>query len=427
MEARIQGAGPLGTEGHPVAFVSVAPGANVSSLTSARVQGAGPLGTEGDPIGAVILGTGGVAFTPGSVIFVGAGGQLSEDNANFRYVDADNALILAGTPPASATKTLLELGSAISGGSAAGTFLGINAGSGFTGDLARWQLNGANRLSVDHKGRIVGTGDLGNNEVGMELQPSAVGSNSVGYKLTIPGTPTAPIQVFYGVGSVEHNIEAKLENQNTSVTYANAKFEMRTFAAGGDPFMHFAVQGGTEWAAGVDNDWSDRFTVAANSVLGSGQLFVIQTDGDTMVGHGGTAVARLDVQKTTALTNSVQGMLYLGHASSNTPAAGFGGRLRFGLESSTTADREALDLDVTWATATDASRAARAVFNLYDFGAARECLRLEASGSAPMIGFLGAAASARISVTGSRGGNAALASLLSALATFGLITDNTTA
>ena len=47
--------------------------------------------------------------------------------------------------------------------------------------------------------------------------------------------------------------------------------------------------------------------------------------------------------------------------------------------------------------------------------------------TAAKIGFLGAAASARPVVTGSRGGNAALASLLTALATLGLITDSTTA
>lgn len=43
---------------------------------------------------------------------------------------------------------------------------------------------------------------------------------------------------------------------------------------------------------------------------------------------------------------------------------------------------------------------------------------------APAAGFLGAAAVARQVVTGSRGGNAALASLLAALASFGLITDS---
>lgn len=43
------------------------------------------------------------------------------------------------------------------------------------------------------------------------------------------------------------------------------------------------------------------------------------------------------------------------------------------------------------------------------------------------IAVLGAAPSARINVTGSRGGNAALASLLTAMATFGWITDSTSA
>ena len=42
------------------------------------------------------------------------------------------------------------------------------------------------------------------------------------------------------------------------------------------------------------------------------------------------------------------------------------------------------------------------------------------------VGFFGAAAAARQTVTGAKGGNAALASLISALATLGLVTDNTT-
>lgn len=42
------------------------------------------------------------------------------------------------------------------------------------------------------------------------------------------------------------------------------------------------------------------------------------------------------------------------------------------------------------------------------------------------VGFNGSAAITKPTVTGSRGGNAALASLLTALATYGLITDSTT-
>ena len=61
------------------------------------------------------------------------------------------------------------------------------------------------------------------------------------------------------------------------------------------------------------------------------------------------------------------------------------------------------------------------IFNCTDAGA----LTIGYSGGS--IGFLGASAITKPSVTGSRGGNAALASLLTALANLGLITDSTTA
>lgn len=48
-------------------------------------------------------------------------------------------------------------------------------------------------------------------------------------------------------------------------------------------------------------------------------------------------------------------------------------------------------------------------------------------GAANQVGFFGATPAGRPTVTGSRGGNAALASLLSALASLGLITDGTSA
>jgi hypothetical protein len=44
----------------------------------------------------------------------------------------------------------------------------------------------------------------------------------------------------------------------------------------------------------------------------------------------------------------------------------------------------------------------------------------------PKLGFLGANPTAQITINGSRGGNVALAQLITALATFGLIVDNTT-
>jgi len=57
------------------------------------------------------------------------------------------------------------------------------------------------------------------------------------------------------------------------------------------------------------------------------------------------------------------------------------------------------------------------------YGATKHTL----DGAANQVGFYGASPASKPSVTGSRGGNAALASLITALATLGLVTDNTTA
>lgn len=54
-------------------------------------------------------------------------------------------------------------------------------------------------------------------------------------------------------------------------------------------------------------------------------------------------------------------------------------------------------------------------------------LSFDTSGAAPRLGFYGTAPSAKLAVTGSRGGNAALASLLTQLAALGLITDSSSA
>ena len=95
-----------------------------------------------------------------------------------------------------------------------------------------------------------------------------------------------------------------------------------------------------------------------------------------------------------ALTDTTGNYVTFTHRSSSTPAANFAGDLKFQLESTTTEDVDAANVAVSWATATHASRKARVVHNVYDT-AVREALRLEADGSAAMIGFLGASAVVR--------------------------------
>lgn len=155
------------------------------------------------------------------------------------------------------------------------------------------------------------------------------------------------------------------------------------------------------------------------------QVGVITPTGTlTMTGSAGAYSAKTS----DAGTNTAVGLLILGHESS----AGASIAANFGIDRvvnlQTTANYRTAEEDLCrWAVATDASRRAYRDFYMFDATAGRLCLRLEATGTAAAIGFLGTGAVARQNVTGSRGGNAALASLLTALANFGLITDSTSA
>lgn len=67
-----------------------------------------------------------------------------------------NALALTGAPAASTTSSLFRLGSAISGGSANGTFIGVNAASGFSGNFIDFQVANDTKFKVTSSGITVG-------------------------------------------------------------------------------------------------------------------------------------------------------------------------------------------------------------------------------------------------------------------------------
>lgn len=96
-----------------------------------------------------------------------------------------------------------------------------------------------------------------------------------------------------------------------------------------------------------------------------------------------------------AATNSTSTGATFGHNTSGTAAAGFGSVYKFQLQDSTTASQDAANITVTWPDATHGSPEARIVLNVFDT-AAREVMRGEADGANPMIGFLGATASAAL-------------------------------
>jgi hypothetical protein len=193
---------------------------------------------------------------------------------------------------------------------------------------------------------------------------------------------------------------------------ANPTYEFRPSAGGTQTALNFYNTSGVVSGSLVYN-------------LGVGYLLTSAAGFPMFFQPGGITVLRLFTSGQSALVTAaaaaVTGLVVLGAASQSAVLCQLKGL------SSTSAVREQADIDTAWVSPTDASRTARLVLRAWDWLAAREGLRIEANGTAALIGFYGAAAQAKQTVTGSRGGNAALASLLTALAALGLITDSTIA
>lgn len=131
-----------------------------------------------------------------------------------------------------------------------------------------------------------------------------------------------------------------------------------------------------------------------------------------------------------AITDAVSYPLRVTHICSTTSTGlsnGGGVGIEFELETSTDGTNQIASLfDTIWVDSTNISRKARSILTVYDT-TARECLRAEASGTAAMIGFLGANASARLShVADPSGGGvvdaearSVINSILTTLETFG--------
>lgn len=125
----------------------------------------------------------------------------------------------------------------------------------------------------------------------------------------------------------------------------------------------------------------DSSTYVSQSVASAGQYSIALT------GTGANA----KISYSDAATATIYDLLTLAKNSSGTGAAGLGVRIVLAAKSSTTVDTPQGAVDASWATATHASRKGRLSLSAYDT-AIREGLRVEASGSAPMLGFFGAAA-----------------------------------
>lgn len=140
---------------------------------------------------------------------------------------------------------------------------------------------------------------------------------------------------------------------------------------------------------------------------------------------------QLDLSNTSALTNQVLTLITTRHNTSGTPVAGYGSAIVNTLQSSTTPSRSASFIETVWNDPTDAAAIPDALFGAYHNAAGtltrRVGFTVRGGASATQWAIAGGTVGATATVTGSRGGNAALADLITKLATKGIIIDGTSA
>ncbi len=189
--------------------------------------------------------------------------------------------------------------------------------------------------------------------------------------------------------------------------------------------------------ANITVDQFGRVIVASSGVGGTVTKASVDAAGTTagVGGAGWLGQANVFTQAQVSAPNDGQSVtklvaMSLRHNTTTTPAVGFGVSLLFQLDSTTTANRPAAEALVSWQIAADASRRGQLDLGAHDAGTSqgspRIAVTITTDGSQPLLGFFGGGPTAQPTVVGSKGGNAALASLLTALNDLGLIFDATT-
>ncbi len=154
----------------------------------------------------------------------------------------------------------------------------------------------------------------------------------------------------------------------------------------------YAIEG---YEVGVFPEGWIRFATGVDPIMwidgGEKNDLYLRTDGALTLNSSTGTKAIL----TGSGTNALADHLILNQTSGDTPAAGFGSRMSWLLQSATVVDRAAGAIDVLWVVATDASRTSRMVLSAADKVGLREGIRIEGTGSQAKLGFYGVAAVVR--------------------------------
>jgi hypothetical protein len=184
---------------------------------------------------------GSMTLAPGQGTGTGAGGALVVQTAPASTTGSTwNSLVErlriksggATGPAASATESLVRIGSTdIVGGNSSGTFLGLNAPSGYGGDLENWQVNGVSQSKTDASGNMTITGKatvVGTvNTGGVKVHRTAIASGAytvlaTDYYIAVTGTTgatfTLPAAATVGAGAAFIIKDAGRNSASSNIT-----------------------------------------------------------------------------------------------------------------------------------------------------------------------------------------------------------------
>jgi hypothetical protein len=277
---------------------------------------------------------------------------------------------------------------------------------------------------VDHKGGIPTgyTGPTGGIAGFNCLIPYYIDAGGTGREGTIPNTRTGMRGLFLNVQPPNNDVIALEINHSTNSYAQYMKVQPPGFpqgTGGGIGMEDYSPASSlkiSKWTAPGPGEAIVALqgllaaTIPAIKVLnGASQLkALVRTDGTASFGTGNPYAVRLQAEMPSS------GVARALAVSNTGGGAGSGVQIEFDDRSSQYAQIQAL-FD------SPSSRSGTLRFRVLASDAMTERLSLDGNG----IGFFGASPVARPTVSGSRGGNAALASLVTALSSLGLITDAT--
>lgn len=238
----------------------------------------------------------------------------------------------------------------------------------------------------------------------------------------------------HGVANTAHNLTISTGSGNAS-THHTIRIETANWTDGSGTGAIHLVAGTVGLATtylsvargpsgGAVNIFGSGLNVGTASGAATGE---IRASGGLALGGASSATpGQIAASLSTSITNTSSRVLILEHSTSGTPAANFGIGVALRLQDEIAVQRDAAQIVASWRT-TPSGGVRRGQLSLlaYDQTAARTGLIVSSDGSGAMLGFYGESPLGRQTVTGSRGGNAALTSLLTALANLGLIINST--